>query len=47
MIDRDEGKNKTKVELTYEQFVNLTWDEIEQLPEYQRKQKALDSKRVK
>jgi hypothetical protein len=34
-------KDKTRISLTYDQFVNLTWEEIEKLPEYQRKLKEL------
>jgi hypothetical protein len=37
-------KDKTTISLTYDQFVNLTWEEIEQLPEYKRKQKKLEGR---
>ncbi|GEM_PF-1141911 len=42
MTDKD--KDKHRVELSFDQFRNLTWEEMEKLPEYQRKQKELESK---
>jgi len=40
-MDNNKEKEKFRVHLTYDQFVNLSWEEIEQLPEYQRKLEAI------